>query len=85
MHSMSVLGTESKGWFYTEYSIYTHILVLWIKGCQLFINCMSNVTNNKSFGLGLTAINEVHKRIYCMLDGIFVFFYQWFYYIVYDG
>ena len=45
---------------------------------------MSDVTDNKSFGLGLTAVNEIRKSIYFMLDGIFVFFYQWFYYILYD-
>ena len=33
---------------------------------------MSDAANNKSFGSGLTAINEVRKRIYYMLDDIFV-------------
>ena len=33
------------------------------KGCQLFRNCMSDATDDKSFGLVLTAINEAHKRI----------------------
>ena len=36
---------------------------------------MSDATNNRSFGSGLTAINEVHKRIDYILDEIFVFFY----------
>ena len=37
---------------------------------------MIDATDNKSFGLGLTAINEVRKRIDYILDDIFVFFYQ---------
>ena len=28
MHFMSVVGKESKSWFYIEYSIYTPVLVL---------------------------------------------------------
>ena len=35
---------------------------------------MSDAAHNKSFGQGLTAINEVRKRIYNILDDIFVFF-----------
>ena len=37
---------------------------------------MSDVTNNKSFGSRLTAINEVCKRIDYILDHVFIFFYQ---------
>ena len=37
---------------------------------------MSNATNNKAFGLGLTSINEVRKRIYYIVDERFVFFYR---------
>ena len=37
---------------------------------------MINATDNKSFGLGLRAINEVRKCIDYILDDIFVFFYQ---------
>ena len=36
---------------------------------------MSDVTNNKTFGSGLTAITEVRKPIDCILDNIFVSFY----------
>ena len=71
-------------WFYIEYSTYTHILVLWINGCQLFRNFMSNATDNKSFGLELTDINEVQKRIDYILDDIYIFFYRWLYDIVND-
>ena len=70
------LGKYSQSWFYIEYSICTHVLVLWIKGCQFFRKCMSDVTGNKSFGLVLTAINELRKRIYYILDDIYFFFYQ---------
>ena len=31
---------------------------------------MCDATHKKSFGLGLTAINEVHRRIYYILDNI---------------
>ena len=37
---------------------------------------MDNATNNKSFGLESTDINEVCKRIDYIIDNIFVFFYQ---------
>ena len=37
---------------------------------------MSDATSNNSFGLGLTAINEVQKRIDYILDNIFDLFYQ---------
>ena len=35
---------------------------------------MCDATHNKSFGSGLAPINEVRKRIYYILDYIFVFF-----------
>ena len=59
------LGKYSQNWFYIEYYIYA---------CQLFRNCTSDATNNKSFGSELTAINEVRKRIDYTLNDIFVFF-----------
>ena len=34
------------------------------------------MTHNKSFGSELTAINELHRRIYYILDEIFILFYQ---------
>ena len=37
---------------------------------------MCDVTDNKSFGSGLTSIDKVRKCIYYILDDIFVFFYQ---------
>ena len=37
---------------------------------------MSDATDNKSFGLGLTDINEVRKHIDYILDYVFVFFCQ---------
>ena len=43
---------------------------------------MIDATNNKSFGLGLTAINDVRKRIDYAFDDIFVFSYQLLYDIV---
>ena len=67
------LGRYTQNLFYIEDSIYNHVLFLWIKGCRLFRNCMNNVTNNKSFGSGLTGINEVRKRIDYILDNIFFF------------
>ena len=45
---------------------------------------MSNATDNKSFGLELTDINEVQKRIDYILDDIYIFFYRWLYDIVND-
>ena len=37
---------------------------------------MLDAIHNKSSGSGLTAINELHRRIDYILDNIFVFFYQ---------
>ena len=45
---------------------------------------MSDETDNNSFRLGLTSINEVIKRIDYIVDEIFVFFYRWLYNIVHD-
>ena len=71
---MLELGKCAQSWFYIEFSIYIHELVLWIKGCQLFRNCMSNMTDNKSFDLVLTAIIEVRKRIVYIIYDIIDFF-----------
>ena len=45
---------------------------------------MSDANHNKSFGLGLTDINEVSKRIVYIIYDIIVFFYRWLYNIIYD-
>ena len=37
---------------------------------------MSNLTDNKSFGLGFTAMNEVCKNIDYILDDVLFFFCQ---------
>ena len=70
--------------FYIEYSIYTHLLFLWIKGCQFFRNCVCDETHNESFGLGLTAINKVPKGIVYMYYDIIVLFDQCLNDVVYD-
>ena len=38
---------------------------------------MYNATHSKSFGMRLTAINEVHRIINDKLDDIIVFIYRW--------
>ena len=45
---------------------------------------MSDAINIKSFGSGLTATNEVHKRIDYIFDDISIFLYRLLYNIVYD-
>ena len=35
--------------------------------------------HHKSFGLGLTSVNEVHVHMVSIIDGIIIFFYLWFY------
>ena len=70
------IGKYDQSWFYIEYSIYTHVLVLYIEGCEFFRKCMSDATNNNSFGSVLTATNDVGKCIYYIIDGIYFFFYQ---------
>ena len=60
--------------FYIEYSINTHGLVLWMKGCKSFGNWMCDATHNESFGSVSTASNEAPKIIYYTIDDIFFFF-----------
>ena len=69
---------------YIEYLIYTHIIVLGIKSCQFFRNCMCDSIHNMSFCLGLKVINEVHKHKVYMTYDITVFFYGWMYDVVYN-
>ena len=38
---------------------------------------MFNATNNKSYGSGLTYLNEICKRIVSIIGDIIVFFYRW--------
>ena len=45
---------------------------------------MSDATDNKSFGSGLKAINEVCEHIVYITHDIIVFFYRLLYGIVYD-
>ena len=51
--------------------------ILFEQICQLFKNCMRDATNNKSFCLGLKAINEVHDCIVYMTYDIYFFLYRW--------
>ena len=37
---------------------------------------MSDATKNKALGLGINAINDVRKRIDCIIDDKYIFFYQ---------
>ena len=46
------------------------------KGISIFRNCVSVVTDNKSFGSVLTKINEVRKGLDYMLNIIFAFLYR---------
>ena len=41
------------------------------KGLSIVQKCMSDTSNNNSFGMGLTANNEVRKRIFYMTYDIF--------------
>ena len=79
IHSMLELSEESKSLFYIKYLLYTHVLVLWIKGCKLFKNFICGVTKNKSFGWVIIAVNEICRLIIYILDKIFVLFYRWLY------
>ena len=45
---------------------------------------MSDATDNKSFGSALTSMNEIRKRIYCIVGDVFILFYNWLYNITYD-
>ena len=62
--------------------IFIHILILWPNACQLFRNFMWNVNHHNTFGLGWTAVNEVHKRIVVLVDDIFFSFLRCIYDIV---
>ena len=55
-----------------KYSIYTHVLILWIKGCQLSRYFKCDVTHQKYFGLGWTALDKVRKHIFYIIDDIII-------------
>ena len=63
----------AQSWFYIEYLIYNHTVILWINGCQFFRIYMSNATDNNSFGSLLTAMNEVYKLIYYIVGDIYFY------------
>ena len=44
---------------------------------------MCDMTNDKSYGLELTAVNAVHKHVVHILDDIIFIFYQWPYDIIF--
>ena len=71
---MSELGKEDESWFYIKYSIYNHELNLWIKGCQLFRNCMWDVTNQRSCSTVLTYINDVGSHVLYIVDDTTILF-----------
>ena len=48
-----------------------YVLILCIKGCHLFRSFMCDATHQKSFSSGLSAFNEVHRRIFNILNDIF--------------
>ena len=75
MHSMPGLGREAQIKSYIQYSMYTHTLVLWITCYQFFRKFVCDATLRESFGSGLTAVNEVHQRVFFILDDIYIFFY----------
>ena len=52
MHSISRLGKVAQKYSYIEYWIYMHILVLWIKGCQLLRKFILNEAHHNPFGSG---------------------------------
>ena len=62
--------------------MYTHVLILRIKGYRFSRNLMCDATHHKSFGLGLTAFNGVHRHIVYILDGIFILLYKCIYNIL---
>ena len=53
--------------------MYIHILILWIKLFQLFRKFVLNATSNNSFGLGLTAVNELCKSFFIIENKISLF------------
>ena len=71
VNSMSGLGKETKGYFYIQSLMYTHILILWIKGFQLFKIFMSDATHHKSFGSVRTYFNKLCRHILYILDYIY--------------
>ena len=51
--------------------IYTHLLVLCIKGCQFLRKHICDVTHHESFGSGWTAFNAVCTHIVYIFDDVF--------------
>ena len=58
--------------------MYIHILI-YVKKAVNDSKSISHVTHYKSYGLGLTYINEVHKHIVYILGDIIFISQQWFY------
>ena len=56
--------------FHNEYAMYTYIIILWKKGCQLIRNFVCDETHINSYGLGLIASNEVYRHIVYILGDI---------------
>ena len=73
------LGKEVKGFFFIQYLLYTHVLILYIKVSKLFRKIICGVMHHKSYGLVLTAAIEVRKHVPYILDNIIIFPLQWFY------
>ena len=62
--------------------MYTHVFILCINVCKFFRELICNVTDHKSYGLVLTATNEVHKCIVYILFDIKFFLHKWIYYML---
>ena len=59
--------------------MYTHKLILCIKGWKLLRNYMCHVTHHKSYGLVLTDAIELLNCIAYILVHIIIFLLRWFY------
>ena len=48
MHFMSRVDKEAQSLSHMQYLMYTHVSILFIKGCQIFRNYMCDVTHHNS-------------------------------------
>ena len=73
VHFMLGLGKEAKIWYNIKYLMFTHILILWIKGSQFFRNIICDVINHSSFGSWWRSLDESLKLIVYILNNIIIF------------
>ena len=62
-----MLDKNAESWFFVEYSILSHVLILWIEGSKCFRKIFCGITHHKSYDLVLKYYIEISKSIVYIL------------------